>query len=290
MTLQKNSLILRIKILIILMLCCSYAHAEDVDSLSVSQRLESLFSRLIVEREDSSRLKINDSIKIIVEEIVEIDSIFKFNFKNIRFLGQITSTDSIIKIVSWNLNLKNERGRYFCYMIKKNEPDERNSIYKLTAEYDSTSISIDTIYTDKNWYGALYYEIRPLVLNGAKCWILLGINYGNPLITRKIIDVITFKQNGEMTFGSPVFLSLEKFEPRAVFQYSVDATMTLRFANDSTIAFDHLVPFSPDFEGQMEYYGPDYSYDAYTFENGIWTFVRDIDARNEEKPMMIPLR
>ena len=290
MQLQRDNIKLIMKPLIVLALCCFFicsAYSQN-DSLSVSETLEKLFGRLISEREDSVRLSVNDSIKMIIDEIVEADSIFNFNFNNVRFLGQITSTDSVVKIVSWNLNLRNEQGKYFCYMIKKNEQNNPNSIYNLTANYSLADISKDTIYTSENWYGALYYEIRPFIMNGEKRWITLGINYSNPLITKKIIDVVAFKSDGEIEFGAPVFsLSEEELKSREVFLYSADAAMTLRFADDDTIIFDHLVPFAPEFVGQMEYYGPDFSYDAFIFGEGAWIFKSDIDARNEERPMIL---
>jgi hypothetical protein len=284
MQLQKNNIILRIKPLIILALCCFFirpAYSQN-NSLTDSETLEKLFGRLIIEREDSVRLIVNDSIKTIVDKVVEVDSIFNFNF-NIRFLGQITSADSIIKIVSWNLNLRNEPSKYFCYLIKKNEQGKPNSIYKLAADYSLEDISRVSIYTAENWYGALYYEIRPSIINGEKYWIALGINFSNHLITKKIIDIIAFNSNDEIEFGAPVFsLPENELINREVFKYSADATMALRFLDNNTIVFDHLVPFSPDFVGKPEFYGPDFSYDAFIFENEIWNLKLDIDVRNEE--------
>ena len=168
-------------------------------------------------------------------------------------------------------------------MIKKNEQGAPNSIYKLTADYSLADILKDTIYTSENWYGALYYEVSPLIINEEKHWITLGINYGNPLITRKIIDVITLKPDGLIEFGAPVFsYADDELIKREVFQYSADAAMTLRFLDNSSIVFDHLVPFSPSLTGKPEYYGPDFSYDAFILENGIWHFKLNVDARNEE--------
>ena len=290
MQLQIDNIKLRRKSLIILALCCCFMCSaySPSDTLSTSETLEKLFGKLITEREDSVRLRVNDSIKTIVDKIVEADSIFDFNFTNVRFLGQITSTDSIIKIVSWNLNMRNEPSKYFSYIIKKNEPDKPNSIYKLTADYSLADISKDTIYTCENWYGALYYEIRPFIIDGEKRWIALGINYGNPLITKKVIDVIGFNPDGVIEFGIPVFLysETEELRSREVFQYSADAAMTLRFLDDNTIVFDHLAPFAPELVGRMEFYGPDFSQDAFIFQDGMWNFNLDIDARNEERPML----
>jgi hypothetical protein len=253
---------------------------------TLSQTLGRLFGRLATVNEDSVKLQVNDSIQTIVNRIVESDSIFSFSFKDIRFLGQITSPDSTVKIVSWNLNLKASPGKYFCYIIKRSETNSLNSVYRLTSDYNPADISEDTVYTGENWYGALYYDIRPFTTDGQTYWTALGINYGNPLITKKVIDIITFKHDGAIEFGAPVFSPSDSIlVKRKVFRYSADAAMTLRFTDNNSIVFDHLVPFSPALAGKMEYYGPDFSYDAYILEKGKWTFKPDIDARNEEKPV-----
>jgi hypothetical protein len=58
--------------------------------------------------------------------------------------------------------------------------------------------------------------------------------------------------------------------------------MSLRFSSDSSIVFDHLVPFSPALMDDRQYYGPDYSFDAYNFENCLWRLTINVDARNKE--------
>jgi hypothetical protein len=111
---------------------------------------------------------------------------------------------------------------------------------------------------------------------------MLGIDYGNADISRKIIDVLSFRPDGSMVFGKKWFLSGEKKSYREVFEYASNAMMSLRFKSDSSIVFDHLVPFSPLHKDDRQFYGPDYSFDAYNFENGIWKLVINVDVRNQE--------
>ncbi len=250
--------------------------------LNVSMNLEKLFGRLLTVNEDSVRITVNDSIMSIVDSYVRSDTIFTHRFKNVRFLGQITSPDSIIKIVTWNLYLRNQPGRYYLYMVRKYPETSSRKVYRLFAEYDSSAILTDTIYRDFNWYGALYYDIRPQVINGKACWVLLGIDYGNFNITRKVIEIISFDRDDNIQFGLKSFLSDEKIINRIVFEYSATATMTLRFEGDDSVIFDHLVPFSPELANKRQYYGPHYSNDAYVLENGLWKFKLNVDARNVE--------
>ena len=46
------------------------------------------------------------------------------------------------------------------------------------------------------------------------------------------------------------------------------------------IIMDHLAPEDSRFEGQYQFYGPDFSYDALEFKKGEWVFQRDVFAKN----------
>jgi hypothetical protein len=188
----------------------------------------------------------------------------------------------LLKIVTWNLVLKNSPGIYYCYIIKKQTGEKRNLIYSLTAEYKESPFRSDTIYPADHWYGALYYDIRPYSINDRTSWVLLGIDYGNILITRKVIDILDFNDDNNIQFGMKIFSLPDTLKYREVFEYSSAATMSLRFAGDGSIVFDHLVPFSPELSDDRQYYGPHFSTDAFIPENGFWRFRLNVDARNTE--------
>jgi len=244
--------------------------------------LEDLYSRLLISHSDSVRLQMNDSIKLLIESYVSSDTVFQSNFKNLRYLGQITSPDSSLKIITWNLILPESPGRYFCYFIRKGSPGKTNKIYRMSALYKVNPVTADTSYAQADWYGALYYDVRPCTINNKTCWILLGIDYGNPDISRKIIDVLTISADDSLVFGRKWFESKGKNKFRAVFEYASDGMMSLRFKSDSSIVFDHLVPFSESQRNDHQFYGPDYSNDAYNYSNGVWRLVINVDARNNK--------
>lgn len=254
----------------------------QVVSDSTGPVLEKLYSRLSSNIDDNDRLRINDSIKSIIDSYVLSDTIFDHSFTNLRNLGQITSRDSLLKIITWNLVLENNPSLYFSYFIRKPETGNESRVVSLTATYREVPIKTDTVYTEQNWYGALYYDLRPYTVDSGKYWILLGIDYGNLLITRKIIEVLSFTDEDSMIFGKRWFESGEEIKFRDVFEYSSNGMMSLRFGSDESIVFDHLVPFSPAQENDRQYYGPDYSYDAYLFENDLWKLTINVDARNKE--------
>jgi hypothetical protein len=246
------------------------------------ETLEKLYGRLVNNYNDTVRLRVNDSIKVIIDSYVKSDTVFDHKFRSLRYLGQITSPDSLIKIVTWNLVLANAPGKYFTYIIKKGEPGSRNTVYYLTSNYSETPVKTDTSYTVADWYGALYYDLKPYTADNKTCWILLGIDYGNEFISRKIIEVLSFSSDGSLLFGKKWFSDTDKLRFREVLEYGSSAMMTLRFASEKSIVFDHLVPFSPAQENDRQFYGPDYSYDAYNLTDGVWKLVINVDARNKE--------
>jgi hypothetical protein len=244
--------------------------------------LENLYGRLSNNFDDGERVLINDSIRSVIDSYVQSDSVFYHNFTNLRYLGQITSPDSLVKIITWNLLLSSGSGRYYCYFIKKQETGNGNRIYRLTSAYNENPVKTDTVYNELDWYGALYYNLKPFIFNDRKCWILLGIDYGNPLISRKIIEAVSFNPQGSLIFGEKMFDSGEKLKFRDVFEYASNGMMSLRFSSDSSIVFDHLVPFRPELKNDRQYYGPDYSFDAYILKNGFWKLTINVDVRNKE--------
>lgn len=243
--------------------------------------LSSLFSRLLLVKSDSQRIAVNDSIEAALCKSCQSTDIFKYRFNNIRNLGQITSPDSAIKILTWNLVLSEQPGKYFCYLIHRNKEKMTNDLFRLKADYSEKVPDENYIYGSSNWYGALFYDIRKLPMTGGEKWVLIGLDLGNRLITRKIIDVLSISPNNELSFGDPRFLSGDTLTSRVIFQYSAYGAMTLRFSSDTSMVFDHLVPFEPGLTGKMQFYGADYSFDAFVFEKNMWRRKRNVDVRND---------
>jgi hypothetical protein len=46
------------------------------------------------------------------------------------------------------------------------------------------------------------------------------------------------------------------------------------------LIFDHLAPFTPDMEGNFEYYASDLSFDGYKIVNGKLKLVENVELKN----------
>jgi len=260
-------------------IACSVADSQETKS-DISSTLGELFSRLSSSRADYERIRINDSINFIIEGYAGSDTVFNHKFSGLRNLGQIQSRNSQLKIITWNLLLDSSKSRYYCYLIHRS--GKENYVSRLEGLYREEPVRDDAIYSEKDWYGALYYDLRDVKKDKQTYWVLLGIDYGNPSITRKIIDILSFTTDGKIIFGKELFMSGNKTKFREVLEYSSEAVASLKFNNDKQIVFDHLVPVSAALKGKKEFYAPDYSYDAYTLEKGMWRFRENVDVRNKK--------
>ncbi|MCU0474152.1 MAG: hypothetical protein MUC93_12455 [Bacteroidales bacterium] len=251
-------------------------------SPNISPLLENLYNKILYTNDDGERIRLNDSVRLIISSYVASDSVFEHKFTNLRYLGQVTSPDSRLKIINWNLILRDGSNRYFCFLIRKGDKGEQNRVYELTGENQEEAVRTDQTYTDKNWYGALYYSIQPFKKEKRTYYILLGIDYGNILITRKIIDVLSFPEGGSILFGNDCFVKGEDKNFREVLEYSSDGVMTLRLHSKKMIVFDHLVSFSDDQNEKPEYAGAEFTYDAYLLKKGVWKFIKNADVKNKK--------
>jgi hypothetical protein len=245
--------------------------------------LENLFRRILNTNSDDERLRLNDSVKVIIDSYAISDSVFVYKFSGLRYLGQILSPDSQVKIITWNLILREGGNKYFCYIIRRGERGMPNAVYKLTGENREEKPEVDRVYSEKEWYGALYYALQPFKKDKQTHYLILGLDYGSSPITRKIIDVLTFTPEGAIVFGNNCFSKGENLSSRVVIEYFSEGVISLRMLSAKSVVFDHLASISDDKKSDPEFMGSDYSFDGYALKKGLWRFVSNVDARNKKQ-------
>jgi len=241
--------------------------------------LQQLFNGILDTRNDEERIQLNDSIIKTIDKYVESERILDHRFADLRYLGQILSPDSRLKIITWNLNLTDGTNKYFCYLIRKGNKGKSNQVFKLAGVNLDEPPSINTTYSANNWYGALYYAVQPFRYKRETYYILLGLDYTNLLVSTKIIDVLTFTEEGGIIFGKECFIKGDEKRFRELLSYSSDGVVTLRFNNRKSIIFDHLIPVSQVRQNSPEYYIPEFSFDAYILKKGMWRFKENFEPK-----------
>jgi hypothetical protein len=248
----------------------------------ISVSLEKLYNKVLYTNIDAERIRLNDSVKLLIDSYVASDSVFSHNFTNLRYLGQITSPDNRLKIINWNLILRSGSNKYFLYLISKGEKGKGNRIYELTGEHQDKPVRTDVRYTSENWYGALYYAIQPFRKDKQIYYLLLGIDVGNSQVSRKIIEVLSFTDGGDIVFGLECFKKENEIRSREVLEYFSEGVMTLRIHSKKMVVFDHLVKFQDTQKNSADSYGAEYTFDSYIYRKGFWQFIRNVDMRNKK--------
>jgi hypothetical protein len=166
--------------------------------------------------------------------------------------------------------------------------DSRKGEYVIIELYDKSKYATQveyTVFTNKKWLGALYYEIIPVKKGLNTIYTLLGWDGNNRMSNKKVIETMSFQGKDKIKFGLPIFKQNEDTKRRVVFQYSKKATISVKYQlikRKEYIIFDHLSPMSGQLAGIPDYLVPDLSFDAFVLENGKWKYLKDFDARTSK--------
>jgi len=225
-------------------------------------------------------------IKTLVNSL-KIQGSFLYPFDSLKKITILKSPDNSFKIFTWYVPLDDGSYRFFG-TIQMATKDGKLKMYPLIDDTDNIK-DINLITGNKNWYGARYYEIVPVIMNGRPpYYVLIGWKGNSSKTSKKVIDVLSFNKEQQPVFGKPVFEEAKSTSTknRIVFEYNKQNTMTVALdKNVNMIVFDHLAPISEEMTGNFEYYASDLSFDAYKLLNGRLKLVENIELKNEPNAM-----
>jgi hypothetical protein len=275
------------KILAFCWICCISitVHGKNTSPVTFEQveiNLRILFSAMTSSRNDMERTNLADSIAGLMARTLRLPGAFEYPFDSIRTMGKITSDDDKLRIFTWNLPYTNGTNRYYGFLQYKSP---RNIlVFRLTDNSEDLPDPAQCSLSAGQWYGALIYGIVETKDAGTTYYTLLGYDPHNLFVSRKITDVLYFTATNEPQFGHPLFNYRNRKQCRIVFEYSAKVQMSLRWDESiKMIVFDHLAPSNPLYRDNYQYYGPDFSYDAFRFENGMWELVEDVNVKNSDE-------
>lgn len=254
------------------------------DTLKVLQ-----YGKISEDSSDAQKLKANGRFTHIFQKALELSGSFNYPFDSLKTVGIITSPDRQFRIITWDVPEKNGTFLYFGFVQSLNHVSMRYTIYKLQDRSAEISVPREAVYTPEKWLGMLYYKLIPEKYENRTIYMLLAWQGYSGIITRKIIDAVSFNEKGEPSFGMSIFTKpppgYRGALKRLIFQYSANAYMSLTYnSKKNMIIFDHLAPVEEQLKGQYEYYAPNFTVDCITYKNSSWQYVADIDARNSSSP------
>lgn len=208
---------------------------------------------------------------------------FDFPFDSLlKYKVLLVSSDKQIRLFTWNLESENGTHSFYGFVQSHNKKSKMPSLYQL---YDKSEVIRDpenAVLESAKWYGAYYYQIIEKKSKKKRYYILLGWDGNNRITNKKIIDVLFFNEKGVPKFGKEIFVVENgRTKKRIIFEYQAGIFMTLRYEEEKDrIVFDHLSPSHPHLEGQYQFYGPDFTYDAFQFKDKKWRYQKNVDTRN----------
>ncbi len=267
-----------------------------------------LFKALALCTNDSCRQTANKEILAKLEPALKADAQMKFSFEGVENCGVLVSDNKNLRIINWNLPSDTGETQYFGFMQVYNSRLKKYISFKLTDKSSTFAQPDRGVLTPDKWYGCLYYNIIETKAGSNKLYTLFGVDFANGLLNRKVIEVLTINSKGVPSFGGNYFQQYypkpkkegagqdpgmpkaKQFQgkktllkTRVLLEFKAGVQVKLVYNSGiKTIEVPHLSPDNPSLVGQFQFYGPDFSTDAYKWENGKWVIYEDMDARNRK--------
>jgi hypothetical protein len=227
---------------------------------------------------------------------LKINSSFHYPFDSLTTISKLSPKDSSFKIYTWQLvvndNLVRQHGA-----IQMKTPDGSLKLFPLIDKTSSVSNPEDTITNNFGWIGAVYYKLVEKKAFGRNYYTLLGYDENNLNSNKKIIEILTFK-NDEPVFGGSNFSfhdnSIHKRSmARYIMEYKKNAGPRLTYdADQDMIIYEHLI--SETGEPNKKYtYIPDGDYEGLKWIDGKWVHIQKVFTQKTpegQEPVPHPIR
>jgi hypothetical protein len=223
------------------------------------------------------RFRSDSQFTRILVRALKLKNSFYYPFDSLQSISKLYAPDSSFRIFTWQFK-KDE----FFYLqrgaIQMRTADGSLKLYGLHDVSMFTAAPLDSVRTQNNWIGAIYYRIILKTWNGKKYYTLLGFDDFNISSSKKWMEILTFNDRGEPVFGGPYFSfkedSLQKpVQVRFNIQYKKEASTTFNYDPQmDMIIFDQLISETEEPE-KKDTYVPDGDYEGFKWQEGKWIHV-----------------
>ena len=210
---------------------------------------------------------------------LKIPNSFLYPFDKIKDkINIIYSDDNNFRIFNWAIVPSIATKRYYGAIQLPGEKLKLYGLHDYTEELGKGAE--DSILTNGKWFGAIYYRIISNDMGGRKVYTLFGLNSGNPVSNKKVLDPLVIDEHG-VTFGAPIFgVASENFPQRRVnrfiLEYKKQSQVSMNWDPErQAIVFDKLVSQMNDPHRKYTYV-PSGEYDGFRWGNDMWNYVRGL--------------
>jgi len=292
---------MKLKAIHVLLYATLIANAGSAQSTMNNKFLQDSLGKLSSviwkQKTDSARLNASTVFFEKFHSVLNAQSVGSTSFDSIPGITIAKSEDGKLCVYSWNVPVSDGSNKYFAFIQLTGDS---SGVIPLVSGKTTSGESTNEIYTPESWYGALYYKIIDVKISGRTVYTVLGWDGYTKEANRKLIDIISINNDGDIIFGMPVFKTENGVKSRIILEYADKANLLLRYdyqairvekrkkikkENAWLIVMDRLVPMDPSLKGIRKYYVPSGdTYDGFLFRNGYWTLVEDIEVANKTMP------
>lgn len=269
-------------LIITCVLCTIYCFAQDIKNSNqkfLQKKEDSLkkYSLDIIQAiNPENRFKADSLFTKMFVRALKTTNSFYYPFDSLQTISSLYPPDSSFRIFTWQMvindNIVRQHGA-----IQMKTADGSLKLYPLIDRSDVTINITDTVSNNGGWIGAVYYRIIQTKKADQNLYTLLGYDENNIRSNRKIIEVLSFKNN-EPQFGGPFFNFAKdsvKMPPisRYIMEYKKSSGARLTYdENLDMIVFEHLESESDEPKKKYTLI-PDGDYEGFKWANGQWEHV-----------------
>lgn len=221
---------------------------------------------------------VDDSIftKTLVRAL-QIKNSFYYPFDSVLGISKLYAPDTSFRIFTWNLQYDD----YYCRQkgaIQMRTGNGTMKIFPLRDVSEFTDDPLDSIRSNMNWIGAVYYNIIKTQYKGKNYYTLFGIDNNSAMSSMKWMEVLSFNEKQQPQFGLPVFSYQNDSLPKPAkyrinLEFKKDTRVLMNYIDElGMILVDHLISEDNDDEHRWTYV-PDGDQEGFKWENGKWMHI-----------------
>jgi len=213
---------------------------------------------------------------------------FRYRFDSLITISQQYAPDSSFRIFTWQIQMEDMNHFRQKGAIQMRTTDGSLKLIPLFDASKFTEAPFDSVRTNQNWIGAVYYNIIQTTYNNRKYYTLFGYDEHDARSSRKWMEVMTFDANGNPQFGGRYFNyredDIKPKQPafRFCLEYKKDANAKLNYDPElNMIVMAHLVSEEGDNKKKhtLVPYG---TFEGFKWLGGKWVHQADITEVNPD--------
>ncbi|MDR0581400.1 MAG: hypothetical protein LBG31_00380 [Prevotellaceae bacterium] len=256
---------------------CLAVQAQALEERTAS--LAMLMQQVAAETDSARKTAAMLAFAAAFEETLRCETIPDNAFDSIPYLGILVSPDKKVRLFTWNLPLTATQHRYFGIVQYRMNNAIQTTVLNDVKNSLAGRPETVTLHNGQ-WFGALYYDLLQNKTGGRVYYTLLGYDFHSGVTHRKLLDILTFDEQGSPSFGAPLFDNGRWKASRVMLEYSAETPFYLTYLpRKKMIVFQRLETVSL---GGLPGRVPSGEFDGLQFNNGEWKLQKNIELTSKD--------